>query len=45
MGMLSAAETLLSNSYEYDDHGRPIPPKIEEIEMLPSDGGKLWNRT
>ena len=44
MGMLSAAETLLSNSYEYDDHGRPIPPKIEEIEMLPSDGGKLWNR-
>ena len=40
MGNLS----LKVNNYQYDDQGRPITPQKEEIEKLPSDGGKLWNR-
>ncbi|SVC96162.1 uncharacterized protein METZ01_LOCUS349016, partial [marine metagenome] len=33
-----------NDNYIYDDQGRPIPPSQNELNILPEDGGDLWNR-
>ena len=36
--------TINHNQYILDEQGRPIPPSEMELQLLPSDGGKFWNR-
>ena len=43
-GMLMGNKGLESNSYQYDNQGRPIIPPQAELTKLPSDGGDFWNR-
>jgi len=37
-------EIVKDNRYQYNDNGRIIIPSKEVINLLPEDGGELWNR-
>jgi len=45
-GFLMASEdiTINQNQYNLDEQGRPIPPSESELQLIPKDGGALWNR-
>ena len=45
-GLLMSSEniTLNHNQYNLDEQGRPIPPSGTELQLIPKDGGELWNR-
>tara|TARA_Y100000588_G_C14266384_1_gene930092 strand:- start:1936 stop:4128 length:2193 start_codon:yes stop_codon:yes gene_type:complete len=42
--LIMSSETQKLNIYNYDEQGRPIIPNQEDLNMLPADGGKYWNR-
>ena len=44
LGMLMGTEVKEDVIYQYDEQGRPIPPPQKELDILPLDGGELWNR-
>ena len=44
LGLLMASEYSLSKLYQLDKQGRPIPPSGTELQLIPKDGGELWNR-
>ena len=41
---LLLASDMNQNYYKYNDNGRIIIPDNDDIEKLPKDGGKYWNR-
>ncbi|SVD02738.1 uncharacterized protein METZ01_LOCUS355592, partial [marine metagenome] len=45
-GFLMSSEntTSIQDEYQYDSQGRPIPPSGEELQLIPKNGGELWNR-
>ncbi len=45
-GLLMSSEniTINQNQYDLDEQGRPIPPSESELQLIPKDGGELWNR-
>ena len=45
-GLLVSSENITINHSQYnlDEQGRPIPPSETELQLIPKDGGDLWNR-
>ena len=41
---LFSDQVKMSNRYSYNENGRIVIPKQEDIVNLPDDGGDLWNR-
>jgi len=37
-------EIVLDKTYKYDDNGRVIIPNKEQLDIIPEDGGAMWNR-